>query len=163
MILQILSHTPVWVFGLLLGLLGLGLMQARTRSVRKAPALLFPAGMIALSVAGIHWSFGFTALAVASWFVAAATATACGYAYLRDKNVLWQKNEGKFFIPGSWVPLAVMMTLFSLKYVHAVMKVIHPDSVAAPVFIGTLSAVYGLLSGYFSARAANLITLAVKD
>ena len=39
-------------------LLAFGLMQTRTRTVRKIPALLLPVGMVALSLAGIKTSFG---------------------------------------------------------------------------------------------------------
>jgi hypothetical protein len=61
MVARILSNTPPWVFGLFAGLVMLGLMQARTRRVGKAAALALPAGMVALSLAGIHSSFGFAA------------------------------------------------------------------------------------------------------
>jgi hypothetical protein len=43
------------------------------------------------------------------------------------------------------------------KYVYAVMHALNADVISAPLFIVFLSAVYGLLSGYFAARAFNLI------
>ena len=52
MIVQILSHTPIWVYALFFVLLAFGLIQTRTRTVRKMPALLLPAGMTALSLFG---------------------------------------------------------------------------------------------------------------
>lgn len=62
-----------------------------------------------------------------------------------------------FFVPGSWVPLGVIMAIFFAKYVYAVMKAFDADVLSAPLFVIFLSAVYGLLSGYFAARAFNLI------
>jgi protein-S-isoprenylcysteine O-methyltransferase Ste14 len=59
LIVQILSHTPIWVFALFVILLVFGLMQSRTRTVSLIPALQLPAGMIALSLTGIYFSFGF--------------------------------------------------------------------------------------------------------
>ena len=59
LIVQILSHTPIWVFALFVMLLAFGLMQSRTRTVSLTPALQLPAGMIALSLTGIYFSFGF--------------------------------------------------------------------------------------------------------
>lgn len=47
LIVQILSHTPIWVYALFFVLLGFGLMQTRTRTVGKILALLLPVGMIA--------------------------------------------------------------------------------------------------------------------
>ncbi len=43
---QILAHTPAWVFGLLLGLIVLGLQQARNRQVKLWLAYLLPSGMV---------------------------------------------------------------------------------------------------------------------
>ncbi|GAA4403014.1 DUF6622 family protein [Quisquiliibacterium transsilvanicum] len=160
MIVQILSHTPIWVYALLLVLVGFGLMQARTRTVGRIPALLLPAGMIVLSLAGINSSFGFKAIPLAAWGVATTAATLVGYVFFRDKRIRYQATEGRFLIPGSWLPLVVMMAIFAAKYAYAVMNAMNAELVSTPMFAGAVSAVYGLLSGYFSSRAVNLIRLA---
>lgn len=157
MIVKILSNTPPWVFVLFFVLLAIGLMQTRTRTVRKIPALLLPAGMIALSLAGINSSFGLMPVPVASWAIALAITAFVGHALFRDKRVKYDAAEGRFFIPGSWLPLAVIMAIFFAKYVYAVMHALKSDVISASLFIAGLSAVYGLLSGYFAARALNLI------
>ena len=162
MLVQILSHTPIWVYALFLVLLAFGLIQTRTRTVRKLPALLLPAGMLALSLAGIYTSFGLATLPLAAWGVAIAIASVVGYTFFRDTRIHCTATDGTFFIPGSWVPLVVMMAIFLTKYVYAVMHAYNAAVIATPLFIGALSAVYGLLSGYFSSRAVNLITLAQK-
>ena len=160
MIVQILSHTPIWVFGLFFVLLVFGLIQTRTRIVGRVTALLLPVGMIALSLAGINSSFGFKTIPLAAWGMAMVIATVAGYAFFRDKRIHCEGAGGKFFVPGSWVPLVVIMAIFFAKYVYAVMHASNADIISAPIFIGALSAVYGLLSGYFSSRAVNFIRLA---
>jgi hypothetical protein len=162
LIVQILSHTPIWVCALFFVLLGFGLIQTRTRTVGNITALLLPAGMIALSLGGINSSFGLTTLPLVAWGTAIAIATVVGYVFFRDKRIHREATDGKFFIPGSWVPLVVMMAIFFTKYVYAVMKASNADVISAPIFIGALCAVYGLLSGYFSSRAVNFIALAQK-
>jgi hypothetical protein len=157
LILQILYHTPIWVFVLFFVLLVFGLMQTRTRTVRRIPAFLLPAGMIALSLAGINSSFGLRPLALASWAIALAIAAVIGYALFRDKRVEYDATEKKFFVPGSWVPLAVIMAIFFAKYAYAVMHALSADVISTSSFVAVLSGVYGLLSGYFAARALNLI------
>lgn len=72
MIGRVLSHAPTWVFALFLVLLVFGLMQTRTRTVGRIPALLLPAGVIALSIAGIQSSFGLVPVPVAPWAIALA-------------------------------------------------------------------------------------------
>lgn len=162
MIGQILSRTPTWVFALFFALVVFGLMQARTRTVRKIPALLLPLGMIALSLSGIQSSFGLAPLPVASWAIALTIAALGGHALFRDERVRYDASAKTYFIPGSWVPLVVIMAIFVAKYAYAVMNGMNAAVVSTPVFVVGLSAVYGVLSGYFAARALNLIRLAEK-
>jgi hypothetical protein len=156
---QILSHTPIWVYGLFFTLLVFGLMQTRTRTVKMLPALLMPIGMIALSISGIYFSFGLRTIPLAAWATSVAIATAVGYIFFSDKRIHCEATGGRFFIPGSWVPLVVIMGIFFTKYVYAVMYATNAH-ISTPVLIGALSALYGVFSGYFSSRALNLIKLA---
>jgi hypothetical protein len=126
------------------------------------PALLLPVGMLALSLWGIYSSFGLTTIPLAAWGMAIAIATVVGYTFFRDTRIHCTATDGNFFIPGSWAPFVVMMAIFFTKYVYAVMHAFNAEVISTPLFIGTLSAVYGLLSGYFSSRAGNLIKLAQK-
>lgn len=158
--MSILSNTPPWVFGLFVLLLVFGLMQARTRTVRRVPALLLPAGMVVLSLAGIQSSFGLRPAPLASWAVALAASAWVGLALFRDQRVGYDRGARAFRIPGSGWPLLVIMAIFFAKYGYAVMQALQVDAITAPVFIVALSAVYGLLSGYFAARALHLVRLA---
>ena len=160
MLVQILANTPAWVFVSFIVLLVFGLMQTRTRAVQKIPALLLPAGMIALSLFGIGSSFGLSPIPVASWAIALSTAALVGYALFRDRGVEYDATTEKFLVPGSWVPLGVMTTIFFAKYVYGVMHAFNVEVLSAPLFIVFLSAVYGLLSGYFAARGFNLVKTA---
>lgn len=159
MIGQVLSHTPAWVFALFVVLLVFGLMQTRTRTVGKIPALLLPAGMIALSFAGIQSSFGLAPLPLAAWVLALAIAALVGNALFRDDRVRYDSTERTYSVPGSWVPLVVIMAIFFAKYVYAVMNALNAAVISTMPFVVGLSAVYGVLSGYFAARALNLIRL----
>lgn len=154
---RILSHTPAWVFVLFLVLLAFGLMQTRTRRVRQLPALLLPAGMVALSLAGIQSSFGLRPLPLLAWVAGVAVAALVGYRWFRDDRVTYDASEKAFLIPGSWTPLAVIMAIFLAKYAYAVMLAMKAEAIASALFLITLSAVYGLLSGYFVARAIHLV------
>lgn len=162
MILQILVNTPPWVFALFFALLGLGLMQTRTRTVRRLPALMLPVGMVALSLAGIHSSFGLAALPLLCWAIALAVASLTGYGLFRDKAVRYDPTAQAFLVPGSWAPLAVIMAIFFAKYIYAVMRAMNAAVLDTTTLIVVLSAVYGLLSGYFAARALNLVHLSRK-
>ena len=44
---QILTHTPLWVFGLFFGLVYLGYLQSRTRQVSRGRLIVLPLAMLA--------------------------------------------------------------------------------------------------------------------
>ena len=160
--LQILTHTPPWVFGLFVGLLAFGFMQTRNRNVNKFLAYLLPVGMVALSLAGVQSSFGLKLVPVALWAVGLALVTFIGYTFFRDTRVVFDPNRNAFYIPGSWLPLIVIMAIFFTKYVFAVMHALKIDAASSPTFAMALSLAYGCFSGYFSSRAANLAAQARK-
>lgn len=162
MIIQILTNTPAWVFGLFVGLVALGFMQARTRRVGKILAFILPAGMIALSLAGIYSSFGLGVGPLATWAIAVALATLLGYSMFRDKRVEYDAAAKQFLVPGSWMPFVVIMAIFFAKYAYAVLRAVDAKAISSPIFVAALSGVYGILSGYFAARALNL-ALTARD
>lgn len=163
--LQIVTHTPPWVFALLVGLLVFGFVQTRDRNVKRFAAYLLPVGMIALSIAGVQSSFGFTLVPVALWAAGLVVTTLIGFRFFRDKRVSFVAGKKSFYIPGSWAPLVVIMAIFFTKYAVAVMLALKIEMATSPVFAMALSLAYGCFSGYFAARAVNLVaqTKAASD
>lgn len=155
--LQILSHTPAWVFALFAGLLAFGLLQARSRSVKKRLAYALPAGMVALSLSGIQSSFGLNLLPVAAWAAGLALVAFIGYKAFPNKGISFSPENNTFFIPGSWTPLAVIMAIFFTKYLFAVMQGLGAAAASSPTTAVILSWAYGCFSGYFCARAVSLV------
>ena len=162
MIFQILSHTPIWVFALFAALLVFGFIQTRNRNVGKFLAFLFPIGMIVLSLSGVQSSFGFKPAPIALWAAGLAIVTVVGYKYFPSADVIFDSSSNAFFIPGSWIPFYVIMAIFFIKYVFGVARALNPDVTNSAILAMTLSLLYGCLSGYFAARAANLVVCARK-
>lgn len=155
--LQILSRTPTWVFALFAGLLAFGFLQTRSRDVKAAVAYLLPVGMVALSLSGIQSSFGFKPSPLAAWAAGLVATAVIGYKAFPNRAILFNTQNGTFFIPGSWTPMAVIMAIFFTKYAYAVMQGFGMAAVGSPFTAVALSLVYGCLSGYFVARAASLV------
>jgi hypothetical protein len=156
-IAQILTHTPIWVYGLLIALIIFGIQQARSRTVNAVLAYFLPFGMIALSLAGINSSFGIQPTSLAMWAIGLLLMTGIGFKYFRDDRVTFNRSSRVFFIPGSWVPFFVIMAIFLSKYLFGVMRALNADILSNPAFVATLSFAYGCFSGYFSSRALNLM------
>ena len=67
MIIEILQHTPLWVWFLFALLVGLGLLQMRDREISRARALILPLIFIAWSLSGVLRAPGHPALCAAAW------------------------------------------------------------------------------------------------
>lgn len=153
--MQILSHTPIWVFALLVGLVGLGLLQRRTRAVRGVRLLLLPLGMLLLSVSGVWSSFGASALAWLAWFGGWALAALPAVWQARRRGLAAAWASQRFQVAGSWLPLSLMLLIFSSKYAIAVsagMKQVLPLPAVTVV-----CAVLGISSGALLARALRVL------
>lgn len=155
---QIITHTPPWVVGLLIGLIILGLKQVKSRQVNKPLAYLLPLGMLALSFAGVITSFGFAPLAIAAWAIGLASCAALINFWLPVKGIQFNAIQATFFIPGSWIPLVVILAIFLTKYYVGVMQALNPALLGEIGFKLSLSLLYGVLSGYFVGRALCLFS-----
>ena len=155
--LQILTHTPPWVFLLFAVLLAFGLLQTRSRSAKRFLAYFLPAGMILLSFFGVQSSFGMKLMPIAFWALGLIfVALVCARSFPL-RGVSYDAGRRTFFLPGTWLPLVVMMGIFFTKYAVAVMHGLGVALVDGPVARALLSLAYGGFSGYFAARALNLI------
>ena len=155
MIIDILHHTPVWVFGLLAVLVALGLQRLRARDVTPRSLFVLPIVMALLSAFGLYQSFGASAIAAAAWAVAIAGSLVVGRSLVPRAGVQYSTGTGRIRIPGSWVPLALMMTILFLRYVAAVTLALHPALRVDPAFVAAIAFAYGLSSGAFAALAVR--------
>ena len=57
MIIEILRHTPIWVWGILIGLIAIGSTMLRARTVSARRMVILPAAMLVYSLASIMAAF----------------------------------------------------------------------------------------------------------
>jgi hypothetical protein len=160
MMYEILAHTPIWVWTLLVALLWLGLVQTAPRSVRLPRVILLPLAMTGLSLYACLSTFGAIHVSWAIWLGAAlATAAWVGTGDL-PAGTRYDAPTQFFRLPGSWVPLSLMMTVFLTKYAVGVMLAMHPALVHDSVVAAIVATLYGAMSGVFLGRMARLLRLA---
>jgi hypothetical protein len=154
--LQILSHTPYWVFGLFIALIVLGLQQRRDRRVKMPFAFFLPIGMIALSLAGIFSSFGLSLIPVIIWAVGLSLGASFIARIFPVKGIRYHPEHNSFYIPGSAIPLVVIMAIFFTKYCVGVLHGTSPEALNSPILKFIFALIYGLTSGYFVGRSICL-------
>jgi hypothetical protein len=159
MLVQILKGTPTWVFGLFFALLVIGFLQTRSRTVSVGRLALLPAAFIAFSLYGVIAAFGPHATDLLAWAAGIGTAVMIGRLLKQRSRARWDASERLFHVPGSWMPLTLMMTVFFARYAIAVSMAMRPGLTREALFAVGASLVYGLLSGSFLARALKVLAL----
>ncbi len=146
------SRIPVWVFFLFAALVFAGYRQTRTRQV--APALIFglAAAMFGLSLYGVVAAFGAKLAPLTAWAIGLAASVALGRGFFGPRGLV-QVSSARVQIPGSWLPLALMMGIFSAKFALGFATGVGSPVVGEPWFVAAASLVFGSLSGAFTARA----------
>jgi hypothetical protein len=156
MLSRILSNTPVWVWGLLAALMALGLSQTRDRLIGLRRILILPVVMAGLSLLGTVSSFGAGPVVLSAWVV--FTCLGIWLTLTRPLPPLTRYDEAAqlYFVPGSWVPMTLIMSIFVVKYAVGVGLAMQPAWATSSVFATTVAALYGSFGGLFAGRAARL-------
>jgi hypothetical protein len=151
--IEILKHTPPWVFVLFSVLLALGYLQSRDRTVTRGMVAVLPVAMTALSFYGVVSAFGVAPVGFMCWLAGVIIALPLGVNIAGPRGVSFATESRSFSVPGSWLPLALMMAIFFTKYAVGVVHGLRLAIAGEPAFVGAISLCYGLLSGIFVARA----------
>ncbi|KQP22403.1 hypothetical protein ASF43_00255 [Pseudorhodoferax sp. Leaf267] len=163
MLVQILSHTPSWVWGLFALLLVLGVRQSRPGRQSLARTLVVPLAMAGLSLYGTVAAFGATAAVLAAWCAAALPLAWALSRSALPAGTRYDAARRSFSVAGSWMPLALMIGIFLTKYAVGVALAMVPARAHAPAFGLVVALLYGAFSGCFFGRAARLWQLAARD
>jgi hypothetical protein len=176
MLLQLLAHqpqvlgtvvknTPLWVWGLLAGLVWLGLDQARSRTVGMARVTIMPIAMIALAIWGTASVFGQSPMfgyVMLVWMLAASVTFALMATLAPPRGAAYDSASRSFALPGSWVPMLLILGIFLTKYVVGVDVAMQPNLARDAQYTLIVGALYGVFNGVFAGRAARLWRLAVR-
>ncbi len=114
---QFLFHTPYWVWALLAALIWLGVKQALARRVSLRRVTMLPAAMLVFSLYGTISAFGVAPQVLLVWLLACAGTTALLLQRALPPDAHYDHASQQFSLPGSWVPLLLMMALFVVKYI----------------------------------------------
>lgn len=156
MFTQIVVHTPKWVWALLILLVAAGLAQMRARRISVPRATLLPALLLVLSMLGVIGTFGLHGVALSVWATTLAAALVFGQGLAAPRGASWSGATRELHVPGSALPLALIMGLFATKYAAGVALAMNPLLASDAAFAALCASAYGTFSGLFAARAVWL-------
>jgi hypothetical protein len=160
MLLSILKHTPLWVWGIFAVLLYLGYFQSRPHTFARRRVVALPAVFIVMSALGVWSAFGATAPAIVGWGSGVALALLANRRLRLPRVVHFDPAAGKFSLPGGYGPLTLMMSMFATRYVVSIALAMSPALGASVAFALVASLAYGALSGAFLARSLRILAAA---
>jgi hypothetical protein len=152
-VMLILTAAPFWVWFLLAALVALGLGSMRERTMPLAVVYLLPAiGLLTLPalMALPHANLAIVAHAL-------AYAAGAGIGYRMQGRWLVAKSGRQVRLAGESFTLALMLTLFSAKFIHGTMTALAPMAVSALPYGVAFGGITGLAAGTFAGRALRTI------
>jgi hypothetical protein len=161
----VLRGTPGWVWGLLAALVWLGATQLRDRQASLTRVTILPVVMTGLSIWGIAGAFGASPMfgyLMLAWMLVASIAFAAIGITSAPAGTQYDRASGTFFLPGSWVPMAMIAGIFVTRYIVNVDVAIQPGVVRDGEYTLVIAALYGLFTGTFLGRAARLWRMAAE-
>ena len=159
MLTQIIGHTPVWVWFLLLALLWLGHSQSKRRLASLPTTAIFSLVMVGLSLQGTLHAFGAQTAVWVVWFCAGLAALVGVMRQPLPAATRYDATRQRFDLPGSWVPMLLMTGIFFAKYTVGALSAVRPELVHGTAVSLSWAALYGAFSGVFLGRAARLFRL----
>jgi hypothetical protein len=154
------ASIPAWVPVLFVALAFLGYRLSLPRTVRPAKLLLIALAMFAWSLYGLVGSFGLAPLALLLWALGYGAALTLGVRYFSAQGLTAVGDQVR--MPGSWVPLGLLMGIFSVKFVLGAAMAMRAPMLHDLAFIAGVSLVLGTLSGGFGARALAALRCAAR-
>lgn len=161
----ILQHIPPWVFLILAALLWLGISARKDRMIRWRVPIIVPIAMTFMAITALLGQYGATDLlipALFSWVLVCALVVWRLTKKALPNTFQYDIELGKFYLPGSYVPLAMYLGIFAFKFMVGLMTGMHMPIVNEFMFVLVISAIYGLFSGVFLSSAWRLVQLRIR-
>ena len=159
-LLQIVIHTPLWVWPILLLVLLLGLRGLRPATMPPARLAILPLVGFGVSLAGIVQSQQ-PAIASAGWSVALLVALPLGYG-IGSRRAVRLVGDGRIEIAGGWFALVFSLSIFVVRYAQGVLFGMLPALRAEPLWIALSGGVGGIITGIGLGWLANLLMRAYR-
>jgi hypothetical protein len=154
-IVQIIQHTPIWVFPLIVLVLWLGSINLRERTMPLRLLLVLPIVMLVLSIGNSIGTAAEPLFVLIDWAFSAAIGVTIGWS-LTQKPLVIDPRAGRITLPRTVVPLVVCVAIIVLRYAFGYLYGRYPELLADRTCALALIAGGALLGGVMFGRCARL-------
>ncbi len=158
-VIQIIEKAPIWVWPLLLVLITLGLRMSRSRSVPPRPVIIISSAMLCVSGYGVISAFQGLAPALMAWLAMLSIVLLLCQKMGYPRGWQFESSTQLMHVPGSWLPMVLFISIFLIKFAVGAALSLRSELAQQLGFALSVSALYGLLSGIFAARAMHALRI----
>jgi hypothetical protein len=91
-----------------------------------------------------------------AWLAACALLASLMVLRAAPRGTAYDSAQRQFAVPGSWLPMLVILCIFCTKYAVGVTLALRSDLAQHTIFATLIGTLYGLFSGFFAGRALRL-------
>jgi hypothetical protein len=113
--------------------------------------------MLILSFLGVLSQHGEPWLALLAWGAGLSITVWLALRWMDQSRVRFVPERNKFNVPGSWLPLVLMMGIFLSKTMVGITSAVNPALATSAAFALATGLVFGIFSGLFLARGLNIL------
>ncbi len=146
---DIIRNTPIWVWGILVYLLYVGIQALKPRIVTLDKLIFLPLALIALKFKVF--------LSPDAWIylVGLSAGLFAGFVKVRNSPIKVLKDIKSIQIPGSSSLIIILLGIFVMKYFFGYLQA--TDPVAYIRYFDWELVLSGILSGYFTGQRTNYL------
>jgi hypothetical protein len=156
-LLTLLARTPTWVWAILAVIIVIGLLQARDQQMARARLLILPLLWLAYGAWGVEASFGLAAAPLAAWVAGLLLSLLLARRSGWPGSASFDPASQRFRVPGSWLPMALMLAIFAAKFALGVALAMQPQLARSLPVAAGFALLFGALSGVFLGRSRNIL------
>ena len=149
-ILDILTHTPLWVWAVFAVVIFLGFTRTRDRTVSLWRLLLMPVALVVVSLSGL---MGAGLAALPAILVGFAIGGVAGWLLERD-GASRRVAGGRLWLRGEWISLLQVLVILVFRYCTSVASILNPTLATDPAWHLVTAFVSSLLGALFVGRTA---------
>lgn len=152
---DIVSHTPLWVWPLILYGLLIGWSRTRDRVVSPARLLVLPVLITGLALYNLVAS-GISAAGLLGFACGAVAGALAGTAMARRRPARLLP-DGKLALQGDWLPLALIVAIIVIRYAKGIALGLDPALAQETGFVLASAVLSGLFAAMMIARSIGVL------
>ncbi|MDH0866216.1 DUF6622 family protein [Mitsuaria sp. GD03876] len=157
-LLDILNHIPLFVWAILAAILAMGFKLSRATTMATRRVVILPIVWLVIGLMGVRSGAGLFSPAGGAWALGLLAGAGLVRALRWPGQVRYDVAERRFHVPGSWIPMGLMLSIFVLKAYAAMTLAVHPAVAHQLGFAVGTSAAFGFLSGCFLGRSLSILS-----